>query len=90
MSRRPTSCAATRLIWTAVSASRMFCRPANSFTYRWRCFGDSRWNVPLCARLSIDQKLSTPFVWTLAPSRYFTYSPALCRTKSWSNPFMPR
>ena len=48
----------------------MLCLAANSCTYRLRCFGLILWNVPLCARLSIDQKDSTPLVWALSRCTY--------------------
>ena len=71
ISRFPTIPATTAFIWSTVSRSRLLCLPANSCTYRFRCFGLSLWNVPLWARFKVAQKDSIPFEWTCSR----TYSP---------------
>ena len=67
-------------IWSSVPRSRMLCFEANSWTYLSKCFGEILWNTPLCARLSVAQKLSMPLVCAF----WRTYSPTECRTASLS------
>ena len=67
-------------IWTRVPEFRWLCLPANSRMYRSRCFGLILWNVPSCARFSIDQKLSMPLVWAFPRTYWLT----LWRTASCS------
>ena len=77
----PTSRATVSRIWTRVPDSRWLCFPANSETYRCRCFGLILWKVPSCARFNMDQKDSMPLVWAYP----LTYWLAEWLTASWSN-----